>query len=56
MFVGYPLPLKADFRKRSFRMVNPLCITSALSADVTTMPNGRPPAADEVDKTKTGLL
>ena len=48
MFVGYPLPLKANLlENRSFRMVNPLCITSALSADVTTMPNGRPPAADE---------
>ena len=37
-------------------MVNPLCSTLALSVDVTTIPNGRPPAADEVDKTKTGLL
>ena len=34
----------------------PLCVTLALSADVTTTPNGKPPAADDVDMTKRGLL
>ena len=45
-----------DFGNSSFRVFIPLCITSVLSADVTTIPNGRPSAAEEVDMTKSRLL